>query len=313
MGQELFNHSLFGQSADLRRLFVQLVQSAAAEKTVETIQRVIVLAVDRTADAIMDGPIYYRRPDGSVMIPLGGIDPLANGGSLEDVSLRDLIESLEVGYIEDPSIDPGAAVTSEVLGELQRRFPEDKAFITELVKQKVSDVRENGFVNEARIRSVPEVVTCGWASGLDLDFVRKFLSSLTKRFVRRCLGSPQDGKRVSRQKHEWDYVRGESAQWQQMLDAVKWHDDNVFSGGEALSTANVPLDVEGYTYGNFVDLAKCRKAVAKIRKVRRLVRKANVRETLSIIGQDIEEHTTNLVRSIDFTEEINELTAYFGD
>lgn len=302
MSQQLFRHTLLATNFDVFREFAKLARGAMRDHIIQTAQECIIVVIDRTQQDI---DILLREAPWRLL-------PFPGGGRIDDLDTGSLVDSLEVVQIPEGVDNPfDSNTTANVMNELATRT-EDKDIIIRRLQDKVE--RYNALhPNDAVIQSMPKAVACGLAEALDLDFVRKILSRASKAFIRQCFRSPQDGKRVSRQKHEWDYVRGESAQWQQMVDAVKWFDDNSFSGGEALSNANVPLDVEGYTYGNFVDLPKCRKAVAAIRKVRRLVRKANVREILSLVGQDVEQLTTDLVRSIDFTEQINELTAYFGD
>ena len=70
---------------------------------------------------------------------------------------------------------------------------------------------------------------------------------------------------------------------------------------------DISSDQVDYTYGNFVDMVRTRKAIERYRKVQRLVRSANVETVLNLLGNTREQFSDQLEtrgRWLDVLEEM---------
>lgn len=300
MSQALFNHALLGRG-DVFRVFAKMVTEIVRSEIISDVEEYIVVVVDQAQDDFMNR--LQNAP--WTLLPFPG-----NGSNLQDLSTSELANAIEVVKMPSEQLhDLDSAQAAAVMSELVSRT-DDQDIVVRRLTEKLERF-QGVHSNDAAVMALPRAVGCGLVAGSAIDFIRRVLSSASKRFLRSCFRSPQDGRRVSREVHEWNYVRGESAQWQQMLEAVfdfaDSNDDN------RLVEAQVPNQTELYTYGQFVDLAQCRKAVAKIRRVRRLVRAANVRAILGLVNQDPEELISSLVEGIDFTDCVTELLEVVGN
>lgn len=85
-----------------------------------------------------------------------------------------------------------------------------------------------------------------------------------------------DGQRVSMERHEYVYCRDSN-----QIDDV-------------YTAAGQPRNVQ-HSYGRFVDAPDMRRAIEKIRKVRRLSRSAGVSFVLNVMGLNIQDVIDNLV------------------
>ena len=299
MSQDLFNHTLLG-SGDVFRVFAKMVAEQVRSSFVSEVEEYIVVVVDQAQDEFMDR--LRNRP--WTLLPFPG-----NAADFQDISTTELTNSIEVVKMpREQDHDLDSVQANQVLSELVSRT-DDRDIIVRRLTEKLERF-QGDHPNDAAVMSLPRAVGCGLVTGSAIDFIRKVISSASRRFLRSCFRSPQDGRRVSREVHEWNYVRGESAQWQQMLDAVFAFSER--NGTDLGGDVDVPNDVASYTYGNFVDLEQCRKAVAKIRRVRRLVRAANVRSILALVQQDPEQLIQQLVEGIDFTSCVTELIEVMG-
>lgn len=125
-------------------------------------------------------------------------------------------------------------------------------------------------------------------------------------FIKRCSTKSSDGKRVSRESHEWAYVR-ESGQWGRIMRlAVDWAqglaDGSIDNAGRdpaylqavqdaeaTIAINSISTDQSDYTYGNFVDMPRTRKAIERYRKVQAIGRSANAKQILSLLGSTREQ------------------------
>ena len=125
-------------------------------------------------------------------------------------------------------------------------------------------------------------------------------------FIHRCSTRSSDGKRVSREAHEWAYIR-ESGQWGRIMRlAIDWAqglaDGSISSDGydpaylqavqnaeATIAIGSISFDQSDYTYGNFVDMPRTRKAIERYRKVQAIGRSANAKQILSLMGSTREQ------------------------
>lgn len=125
-------------------------------------------------------------------------------------------------------------------------------------------------------------------------------------FIRRCSTRSSDGKRVSREAHEWSYVR-ESGQWGRIMRlAIDWaqgiRNGDIDSSGYApeylaavdeaetlIALSGISSEQQDYTYGNFVDMHRTRKAIERYRKVQAIGRSANAKQILQLMGSTREQ------------------------
>ena len=149
-------------------------------------------------------------------------------------------------------------------------------------------------------------------------------------------GRHADGRRVSREPHEYRYCQ-ESGQIGDILvwiieassngpnadDVSEWMGERVDavvgpSGDGTLSLLLNNVQPSRFSYGNFVDAALFRKAIAVVRKLRRTAYAANVKAILDILDLDQEEVFRDMVLAFIGNEErfgpvVTELAEIFLD
>lgn len=303
MGQELFLHSFFAQSAKFRSEMVKLIRDRMVEFSHTNARKIVLVAIDKAQEMITAAPSgIYIDAQGNYRIPFGIRAP----EEWDSISTADLINGLEIVEVVDPGNDPGAPATAQVLDSLAGR-EEEKELIGTLLAAKVEDFQRSMLAKDASIPHTPEMVICGWAEHFDILHVRKFMSRLSKSFFRRCLRTSTDGTRVSREVHEYDYCV-KSGQLQDMITyASRWSGN--YGTGSTLEDEGLSENAQDYTYGNFVDLHFGRKAIAAIRKVRRSLRRANVKSVLELTNNDIVLLENTLLENINMNDAFEELKA----
>lgn len=280
MSIQLFAHTFLAQSSGVRSAIAGTVQQFFLEyfgaKALDvTLAYVTENGPPPVNEAIPAYRTAYGAPVYTADVPWGNDEP-------STIATTTLLDGLRVVVLEDPNFDPAANNTTAVMDELANRGDET-ADIVEMIKTK--NVERKGMIVEydGRLRNIPEVALCGWAEAFDLTAFRQRINSATKSFIRRCLPGAQDGKRVSREVHEWNYCKT-SEQLALAVSLCAAAADAGVAGVSATGdelTGNEPL-----SFGNFVDWEKGRKLIASIRKVRRLLRGANVKGILELTGQD---------------------------
>lgn len=201
-------------------------------------------------------------------------------GTVRDDSLADRLLTAIM------STDDGARVLAEVINDRTRDFT-----FPELLADRITSSNrvvgcalgelqsENGIFNRNRFEG----------------------GSAPANYIRRCFRRSTDPSRVSREPHEYEYcVR--SGQFARILRlAVDWAEGlgNGSISTEPYSTTYVSLvanalsglrangasvDGSDYTFGNFVDMPRTRKAIGRYRQVQRIARSANVKRILELLG-----------------------------
>ena len=193
MSQDLFNHSLLARQ-DVFRAFAKLVEGVVREEFIQRVNEYIIVVVDNAQEDILT----RAREAPWTLIPLPG-----NASTLPDRTTSELIDSVHVVKMpveQNHDLDPDMA--SAVMSELLARVSEREIIIQRL-EEKLSRF-EGMHPNNPGVQALPRAVGCGVINGLDLVGLRRRLNSAAKRFLRSCFRSPQDGLRVSREKHEYD-------------------------------------------------------------------------------------------------------------
>lgn len=199
----------------------------------------------------------------------------------------------------------------------------------EEVRQRLEEKSERTKVEMAPMRE-KQIANLGDAalSGLlDMDLDR-IVGGIDR--ARKILGifrRKGDGKRVSREPHEYRYCC-ESNQIQEVLDAIR---SAIATGGNALTEAFTTfssdaqdavlgddLNQENFSFGNFVDAPGFRRAIALFRKFRRFAFAANVKSIAKLLGttrqaiyEDLKRQWTE--NSIDAQTVLAELSGIFTD
>lgn len=162
----------------------------------------------------------------------------------------------------------------------------------------------------------------------DITATRKFPEgSGAPSAIRRCIRSSTDGTRVSREVHEWEYVRQQ--QWGDVLAEVEQWLRRVVDAGDAaedlppdlalptgvtLELVQAVLDdgiisfaANDYTYGNFVDAARMRRGVEHLRRVRRSVTGARFTSLFRLLGRTRDEVIADINNQTNWGEQFEEL------
>jgi hypothetical protein len=197
-----------------------------------------------------------------------------------------------------------AELTERILNELNRR--DDGRAVT----AEAFDQQNANFTFDEQLAR--DILSAPPGAGLALDQLQRrddlFAANnfddgnAASNFIRRAGRSRGDGLRVSREPHEYAYCVS-SGQFGRIFQlAYNWGE--LFSGGDlpeghnysqdyqdAVITAfdlvnenDVSRDGADYTYGNFVDMRGTRKAIARLRKIGRVVRSANTKQILQLLG-----------------------------
>lgn len=301
MAGQIFNHSFFAQSSTIRSAFAKEIQQFFLEYFgAKALDVTLAFVSENPPFPTNDAIVAYRTPYGapvySLDVPWGNNEP-------STIATEALLDDLQVVVLEDPNQDPNLVVTSLVLDELAKRNGETSD-IVDHIKEKVAERKEQIVEYDGQLRFTPELLLCGWAEAFDLTAFRQRINSATKSFIRRCLPGNQDGKRVSREVHEFNYCNS-SEQLDLALELViAFTNSQAYQGNmdDAGINANRPL-----TYGDFVDWEQGRKLIAQIRKVRRLLRGANVKGILELTGQDSQALETQLLDQLDVSAAAAEL------
>ena len=243
-----------------------------------------------------------------------------------------LAGALEIHFNEEENeeVEINDAVTNKVMAELQSR--DDGALA---LANRIKDIEEE-FVFHAQLGG--QIVSSGRVIGCMLAELQAD-NSLFKRgnfegdskpanFIRRCSTKSSDGKRVSREPHEWAYVRS-SGQFGRILRlAVDWAEKidleqiTVADGYDQgyltqvqemyseIDEADISTDQQDYSYGNFVDMVRTRKALERYRKIQATVRSANVRAVLGLLGTTREQFTTLLEDRGEWLDVLEEMVNF---
>lgn len=187
------------------------------------------------------------------------------------------------------------------------------------------------------IQSGGEIVGCALGElAADNDIVARgaFPEGMAPtNFIRRCNRRSSDGTRVSKEPHEYRYCR-DSGQIGRVLNEARMQlervreffdvgdgelssqDQNAFAlyselanSGSGEPFQGLSFDQADYTFGNFVDMLPLRDAIARSRKVRRIVRSKNSKEILSLVGLTREELIQNLVDNLDYSDLLRSVLA----
>ena len=301
--QTIFQHSAIISKVGVQRAWTKILQQVFEAAFTEMGSRIVVRAVEAVGQEIMDAEFSYRNPvSGMFHAPLS-----ASNGEIEELTLRELYERLMFVEVRDDEPDPGAATTVIVLDNIQMMSEEQPELNDTILAERIEDAPDP-IPQDPTIQTFPFVVGCAFAEAFDLVSLRRRLSRAAKSFLRRCLNPSSDGKRVSREPHEYSYCVS-SGQIQDVFDGLRTAAEN----NEDLNAIVEDLPVTNeLTYGQFVDAQNFRKTIAQIRKVRRLLRSANVLEISRVGNLDLADLETNLIGSLDFTPAATELQAIFN-
>lgn len=246
---------------------------------------------------------YYTDFEGNVWRGNTVIAEAIDDGSIEDMSIEAIWSTFE--FVERPSdgSDPAAFISDTALSEIHARDPNLDALIA-ANEIKLQELRARISAQQnINLLAAPEPSLCGLAHGLDLDRLRSYLNSQTKSRIRRCLRTSGDGKRVSREVHEYNYCTS-SGQISQALASLVNYDATAGNGDLVASPAT---STGTLTYGQFVDFQELRFGIAEIRKVERIIRSANMKFVFDILGESqLNAFKSNLLNKINWSNAIEQ-------
>ena len=309
-----FNHPLF-TNATLHG--EALVPFAARWLTRVIAERLVNSAVDAGLGIVKEQFEAWRDATPEQM---GMSSPQALAGAL----------AIHFNEDENESVTIDDSVTNKVMAELQSRDDGALAFADRLKEQ------EGEFIFNAQLGG--QIVSGGRVVGCMLAelqaenniFKRGNFEGDTRpaNFIRRCSTRSSDGKRVSREPHEWAYVRS-SGQWGRIMQlALDWGSlvedqtittDDGYSADylaqvaravSAIDDQDISSDQQDYTYGNFVDMVRTRKALERYRKIQGTVRSANVRAVLGMLGTTRDNFTTLLENRGQWLDVLEEMVNF---
>ena len=145
-------------------------------------------------------------------------------------------------------------------------------------------------------------------------------------FIRKCGRRSSDGTRISKQPHEYRYMR-DSGRWDEIFFLVTQISqaayDKRVAGEEPLTereatladlheeafedVLNISVQGADYTFGNYVDGVQLRKFGEQMRKVRRVVGQAGSKPILELIGLGKEHFIGQALQALDPTEALKEM------
>jgi len=146
------------------------------------------------------------------------------------------------------------------------------------------------------------------------------------RRIRQCVRRSTDGQRVSREVHEWEYVR--QNQWGDLLAEVRQWGERVVAADEAgeelgpfeipqelgtvfdISDAlsgNVSFATRDYTFGNFVDAVQMRKGIEQLRRVNRAVTGERFTDLFRLLNVSRDETVSTINNSTNWGRQFLEL------
>lgn len=226
---------------------------------------------------------------------------------LSDVSTASMVDLLKI-VRNVGNNDPALPYTVRVLNELGSRQAEEHEIIVTQLAEKLPDEGDT-LKNDLHLVNAPEVVGCGVAEAFDITDFRRWISSDAKKTLRRCRRRNGDGKRVSREVHEYNYCKKS----EQLPLAVHLCSEKLNTDGDPEGNL-VPGNLQGIdmTYGRFVDWNLGRKLIAEIRKVHRVTRNANVKEVLALTNTSESDLRDQLISEIDVVPAMQQLGRLLG-
>ena len=309
-----FNHPIF-TNATLHG--EALVPFAARWLTRVIVERLVNNAVDAGLGIVSEQFEVWRDATPEQM---GMSSPQALAGALR----------IHFNEDENETVTIDDSVTNKVMAELQSRDDGALAFADMLGEQ------EDEFIFNAQLGgqlvSGGRVVGCMLAGLQDENNIFKRGNfegdSRPANFIRRCSTKSSDGKRVSREPHEWAYVRT-SGQWGRIMRlAVDWAEqiqdgqittengytqeylNQAANAAAAIENQDISSDQQDYSYGNFVDMVRTRKALERYRKIQQTVRSANVRAVLGMLGTNRNNFTTLLENRGEWLDVLEEMVNF---
>jgi len=298
VSQEIVLHSVFASGSDkLQRLLAELFKEGFREAFVDEAARLTIRAVEDILDPEnMTGQPHFVLPGGKIGIPIP-LPVMSTGNAVQmENQRRELASQLRVVRVEEDDPNLGLAETRAALDIINAGSDKNQIMVEAM--DDLKNERNHIAGNVMNLGSAPETILCGWAEALSIVFVRSAVPSGIKRLIRRCLNPTTDGKRVSREPHEFNYCR-DSGQIEDMVAAWKvWVDMN----GGALTAGDQIPEAHLWTYGMFVDNTEARKMIAKVRKIRRLLRSANVKRILELVDTPEPDLRATLIEQLDFTD-----------
>lgn len=308
MSQQIVNHSIFAEGGDdLVRKLTTLFKEGWREYFLTKVPDLTIRAIEEITDP-------ENHPSANVFVIPGlgfGIPiplPVNPGMPADQVTAAEAAElaaKIRVVELNDDNRTTGIAETNEALNVINSHEDGGKILAEALENQQVETDHTSG--SDMSVATIPRLILCGWAEAIDLTFIRRVLTSGTKSVIRRCLNPTQDGKRVSREVHEFNYCRT-SGQFREAIDLVGnspgFDELSVVGSGDTYKQSVT-------TYGHFVDLVELRKVIARVRKVRRLLRSANVKMILQLSNASFDVLEQQLLSEIDLSKAIAEGVAYF--
>ena len=302
-----FVRNLIQNSGPLvREISKQIVVQVGAE----AIERVVSAGISLAADTAQQA-----------------ISAAANG--LSDFSSRQIASwtAVHCPGMNDDSVVVNEPITEMILAELETRDDGAEAMAEEY-SQRNSDFT---FSPQQQLAILSANRVTGCAIGtlraendlLQSDNFTEDRAGPANRNIRNCVSfRSSDGRRVSREPHEYRYCR-DSGQIGSVLQAVgTWQRTLVESNGqgtplpdgfpessvedfqiaEDLNDANISFDQADYSFGNFVDLKSLRSAIEDLRRIRRSVRIDGASDLLRLAGTDVDSLIVTLLSKRSFRE-----------
>lgn len=311
MFQTLTDHSAVVTRQSVETAFTRELIDALTEDYLGNAGGVVLRAFRRAATQaeLDDRDLALRQSyalpgdaDGQLLLGYNGLTDMPDS-ALSDISNSALVEAL--GFVRQSTIgdDPLLPGTQRILDELGRRITNDHVEIAEFINARRS-AASGQWRSSPVVQALTPVHACALAESFDLTAMRRRLASAAKQFLRRCIRSGQDGTRVSREVHEYNYCISSG----QILDALRlvaFHLENNDTANADIISAYV--DNVTVTYGEFVDWTEGRKLIAQIRKVRRAFRRANVRSALRSVGQDVESLVNEAEENLNAQNAVDQL------
>lgn len=259
-------------------------------------------AVQELSGSDSNDDATYRLADGTPMLPYDVVGDGTGNIPMGERSTLLLVDSLRMVEETYPGSGGGNQQTRAVMDELLKRNAEIDTILT-AIESKTQSIKESINGQDVALAATPRGQLCGWAEGIELDRIRKRLSKAGRANIRLCLGSNQDGKRVSREPHEYRYCKTSG----QIDEAITLVYANYNGTPLELADFDRAAVKDDFSFGMFVDMPSLRKFIARIRKVRRLLKSANVKRAFTDAGVDSAALETTLLNQLPVDAVASEL------